>query len=149
VYFYLKHAVNFTEENRASRFMLVIKFLLLSFMFMLGIALFIWVVLRILVVYDKEPCRDYFWLGYRSATLLLILTVVIAGVTVQQKVKRKTKATYGTADLSEFAAEYSEDPVDNKHFNSKAQFSGEYSGDTTKLDTDSYIRRLKALNRSL
>jgi hypothetical protein len=149
VYFYLKHAVNFTEEDKGRKFVLVIKFLLLSFMLMLGIALFIWIILRICDVVKKDPCRDPFWLGYRSITLLLILTVVTAGVTVQQKVKKKTKERYGTANLSEFAAEYSEDSIDIKHFNSKAQYSGENSGDATKLNTDSYIRRLKALNKSL
>jgi hypothetical protein len=149
VYFYLKHAVNFTEEDRGRHFVLVIKFLLLSFIFMLGIALFIWIVLRIGGVADEDPCRDPFWLGFRSITLLLILTVVIAGVTVQQKVKKKTKERYGTADLSNLGAEYSEDAVDIKHFNNKAQYSGENSGDTEKLNTDSYIRRLKALNKSL
>lgn len=148
VYFYLKHAVNYTEENRGSQFVQVMKIFLAFFVLVLGITLFIWVVLRVVSVIKGDPCRDWTWLIYRSVTLVLICTVVTVGIIVQQKVKQKTKEKFGIVD-PDLVNDNVEDTFEKVHFNSKAQNTGEYSNETNKFDNSSHIRRLKTLNRSL
>lgn len=149
IYFYLKHAVDYSEDANGRKFIKVMRFGFSSFWLGVFVTLFIWAVMRLSNIFDEDPWRDYLWLVYRSVTLLLVISVVIAGFTIQRKVKERTKSLYGTANPA--IVNPATEPSTGKFFIDKPKELGEESEQSTGqyYVTSSVLRQMNAINKSL
>ena len=95
IFFYLKQAIDFTDEERGRKFIKILKITLSLFWIIAGIVLFIWAILRISKFITEYPCKDKTWLMYRIITLILVISTITAGVIIQRRVTLRTVNLYG------------------------------------------------------
>ncbi|CAI2371799.1 unnamed protein product [Moneuplotes crassus] len=95
IYFYIKNATEFVDEERGKKTIAFLKVFFCLFITFFGILMFIWAVLWIGKYITNPPCRDIVWLLYRLITLSLIIFTVFVGIRIQKRVKAKTILLYG------------------------------------------------------
>lgn len=98
IFFYLKQAMNYSEEEKGKIFIKYMKIAIVVFAFVLAVTLFVWAVLRVTRLITDQPWRDWTWLLYRSVTLLLVVTIIFVGLYVQKKVKLKSDGIVESID---------------------------------------------------
>ena len=83
VFFYLKNAYDFSLDN-SRNFVKWMKRSLIVFLIFFGLALIVWMILRIWHILAELPWKDGVWLIYRFITLLLITWIIFSGVSIQK-----------------------------------------------------------------
>ena len=151
IYFYLKHAVDYTENENGRKFVSFLRVGFATFTLGLFVTLFIWAILRLTRVITTDPCRDYLWLVYRAATLALIVCVMISGYIIQRKVRARTKSLYGTTNPA--IVNPGTEPSTGKFFIDRPKETGDDSSEEESENqyyvTSSVIRQMDAINKSL
>jgi hypothetical protein len=94
ILFYLRQAINYSLEEQGAKYTKRIKMTLLIFYILLFIMMVIWGIMHITNLIDKKPCRDWTWMVYRGATMVLVIAIIIIGIIVQKTVITKTKSMY-------------------------------------------------------
>ncbi|CAI2373472.1 unnamed protein product [Moneuplotes crassus] len=95
IYFYIKNATEFVDEERSKRIINYLKIIFTSFVSFFGLSMLIWCFLWIGNFIITEPCRDIAWIIYRIITLVLIIVTLFVGIKIQKRVKAKTVVLYG------------------------------------------------------
>lgn len=144
IFFYLKQAINYTEEDRGRKFIKGMKFSFIIFIALLAVTLSIWAILRATHLIHDLPCRDWTWLLYRSLALIMVVTVIFVGLFVQRRVIHKTDRLVASNNTS----------IINSIDEIEKEYSDKILPSTDKLAgkfylTSSFQRRKKAIQKTL
>lgn len=148
VYFYLKHAIDFTIQN-GKKYIFWIKLSIMTFLTLLSLTMLTWVILRETKVITTYSWRDYVWLIFRLITTILIITIIIVGIKVQKTVERKFSTESLKNDLMK-STDSLINPSNSEAENSHGRFAKPTNNVAGKYYlTSSAIRNREAIKKSL